>query len=97
MRVPGADGALLQAWQRASLVTVGAVVAPGGGGDWAWQVPGAALSQSVQTAGRGPGGESLVMRAVYFVRDDIAYQAAVYGRRPERADVQPFFDALRLP
>lgn len=97
MRVPDADASLLQAWQRASLSTVG----QGSGADvsaaWAWQVPGAALSQAVQAEGRGPRGEALVVRAVYFVQEDIAYQAAVYGQRPDRADVVPFFEALRLP
>ncbi len=97
MRVPGADAQLLQAWQQASLSSVGqaaGAVAPAG---WTWQVPGATLSQAVQAEGRGPRGEALVVRAVYFVQGDIAYQAAVYGQRPDRADAAPFFEALRLP
>ena len=68
------------------------------------RVPGADTSllqawqrQAVQAEGRGPRGEALVVRAVYFLQGDIAYQAAVYGQRPDRADVAPFFEALRLP
>jgi hypothetical protein len=97
MRVPGADADLLQAWQRASLSTVGKAPGTGTLDSWAWQVPGATLSQAVQTDGQGPRGEALVVRAVYFVQGDIAYQAAVYGQRPDRAEVAPFFEALRLP
>lgn len=97
MRVPGADADLLQAWQRASLSTVGQMPGATAPVAWPWQVPGATLNQAVQAEGRGPRGEALVVRAVYFVQGDIAYQAAVYGQRPDRADVVPFFEALRLP
>lgn len=97
MRVPGADASLLQAWQRASLSAVGQAPSTDATAAWVWQVPGATLTQAVQAEGRGPRGEALVVRAVYFVQGDTAYQAAVYGQRPDRADVAPFFEALRLP
>lgn len=97
MRVAGADASLLQAWQRASLSALSKAPLAELPSGWSWQVPGATLSQAVHTEGRGPDGEVLLVRAVYFLQGDIAYQAAVYGQRPDRPDVIPFFEALRLP
>lgn len=99
MRPQQADADVLQSWQRATLVTLRlpAESLAQQPTHWTWSVPGANVTQTLEVQGQGPQGESVKLRAVYFLHQGLAYQAAIYGARPDRADAMPFFEALRLP
>ena len=101
---PGRAGAVLGAWQDATLQRVGIASGPDAPAGTAFVPQGAlALPQAVQwrAEGRAPEGGPVVVQAAWFVATGgtgvQAFQAAVYSPAPVPEGAAAFFDGLRLP
>jgi hypothetical protein len=103
MVAPAGVGAMLGAWQDATLANFGRVPGPDGPAGRAFVPEGAlSLPQSVRIAtdGRGPDGTPLSAQAAWFAatagRETYLFQALVYASRPVPEVADTFFSALRL-
>lgn len=104
---PGRAGAVLGAWQDATLQRVGIAAGPDAPAGTAFVPQGAlALPQAVRwrAEGRSPEGRAVAVQAAWFAGTGgaggaglQAFQAAVYSPVPAAEGAAAFFEGIRLP
>ena len=104
LQEPGRAGAVLGAWQDATLQRIGIAAGPDAPAGTAFVPQGAlALPQAVQwrAEGRSPEGGAVTVQAAWFAGTGgagvQAFQAAVYSPTPVPEGAAAFFDGIRLP
>ncbi|WP_439520981.1 hypothetical protein [Hydrogenophaga sp.] len=92
------DAALAE-WPRASLASlrVAPDVVDSPAARWDVRLAGASVARGLAAQGTDPQGQSVQMRAAYFVRGTQVFQAAIYGPTVPAEVSTTFFEALQLP
>lgn len=90
---------VLTGWRAGSLAAIRAnpATAADANTEWSVVVPGAQMLQGLRATGLDPQGETTQVRAAYFSKGTLVFQAAIYGPALPDEALTPFFEGLRLP
>ena len=90
---------ILTGWRAGSLaaIRVDPATADNATAEWPVTVPGAQQLRGLQAAGQDGQGKTTQVRAAYFSKGTLVFQAAVYGPALPEEVLTTFFEGLRLP